>query len=133
MSQMTLSDDDLFGEAADEIRDDIEACLASARAELPTADELWTIEGENALGVLNGLRSALDVDAARDHLHDAKKWYVIGDRADAFEDPDSIETEIRDLEALIDDLEAAKSDVTPLINALPELRSTLESIAADEA
>jgi len=66
MSQRTLDDDELFGEAATEMRDDVEASLAAARSELPDADDIWDVEGENTLGVLNGLRSALDVaDAGR--------------------------------------------------------------------
>ena len=38
MSQTTFSDDELFGEAAAEMRDDVEEHLAAARAELPALD-----------------------------------------------------------------------------------------------
>ncbi|MFB6219679.1 MAG: DUF5790 family protein, partial [Halobacteriaceae archaeon] len=88
MSQATLDDDDLFGEAASEMRADVEEHLAAAREELPEADDVWEIEAENALGALNALRSALDAGAAADHLRDAKKWYTMGERADAFDDAD---------------------------------------------
>jgi hypothetical protein len=73
MSQTTLGDDELFGEAAAEMRDDVEKHLAATRAELPDADEIWETDADNVLGVLNGLRSALDVGEAEEHLRQAKK------------------------------------------------------------
>jgi hypothetical protein len=71
MSQSTLDDDDLFGEAASEMRTDVEASLAAAREELPAPDEVWTADADNTLGVLNALRSALDVAGAGEHLREA--------------------------------------------------------------
>ena len=66
-NQSTLADDDLFGEAA---------------ASLPDADAVWDVEADNVLGVLNTLRSALDVGDAADHLRQAKKTFIVGRRAD---------------------------------------------------
>ena len=73
MSQSTLNDDELFGEAASEMREDVEESLAEAWDELPDPDDVWETDADNVLGVLNGLRSALDVGDAEEHLRDAKK------------------------------------------------------------
>ena len=132
MSQSTLDDDELFGEAASEMREDVEESLAAARAALPAADDIWDVEADNTLGVLNALRSALDVGDAEDHLRDAKKWYTMGERADAFEDADDLEAAIADVEELITDIEAAHEQVGDLTSTVPQLRSALED-AADDA
>jgi len=125
MSQSTLDDEDLFGEAADEMRADVEASLAAARDALPDPDEVWEVEADNALGVLNGLKSALDASEARAEFRDAKKWYTMGERAGAFDEDDELAEEMDDLEAVLDDVEAASEDVTDLVETLPELRSAL--------
>jgi hypothetical protein len=132
MSQTTLGDDELFGEAAAEMRDDVEEHLAAARAELPDADDVWETEADNVLGVLNGLRSALDVGEADDHLRQAKKWYTMGERADAFEDGDDLAAAIEELETLVETIQTAHGDVSDLTNAVPELRGELEDVADDE-
>ncbi len=132
MSQSTLGDDDLFGEAAEEMRADVEEHLGKARAALPESDDVWDAEADNVLGVLNGLRSALDAGDAEEHLRQAKKWYVIGERADAFEDADDLEAAIEDLEELVAELEEAGELVGDLTSTMPEIRSALEE-AADAA
>ncbi|MFD1633525.1 DUF5790 family protein [Haloplanus ruber] len=133
MSQTTFSDDELFGEAAAEMRDDVEEHLAAARAELPEADEVWETEADNVLGVLNGLRSALDVGEAEDHLRQAKKWYTMGERADAFDDAADLAAAIEDLEGLIETIRTTHDDVSDLTNAVPELRGSLQELnAADD-
>jgi len=126
MSQSTLDDDELFGEAANEIRTDVEDSLAQARAQLPAGDDIWDTESDNTLGVLNGLKSALDVEGARDHLRDAKKWYTMGERADAFEDADDLAEDIAEVEDLLADIEDAHEQVGDLTSTLPQLRSTLQ-------
>jgi hypothetical protein len=134
MSQSTLDDDDLFGEAASEMRADVEDSLDAARAALPEPDAIWDVDAENTLGVLNGLRSALDTDDAADDLRDAKKWYTMGERADAFEDADDLESAIDDLEALLADVDAAREQVGELTSTVPQLRGALEDLAeADDA
>ncbi len=125
MSQSTLDDDDLFGEAATEMREDVESSLADARAALPAPDEIWEIEGDNTLGTLNTLKSALDVGDARSHLRDAKKWYTMGQRAGAFEDGDDLAEDIDTVEELITEIEAARDDVADLASTIPGLRSSL--------
>ncbi|QGX95750.1 hypothetical protein EI982_13615 [Haloplanus rallus] len=131
MSQTTFSDDELFGEAAAEMRDDVEGHLAAARAELPEADEVWETEADNVLGVLNALRSALDVGEAEEHLRQAKKWYTMGERADAFDDAADLAAAIEDLEGLIETIRATHDDVSDLTNAVPELRGSLQDLDAD--
>jgi len=128
MSQTTLGDDELFGEAAAEVRADVEEHLGKARAELPDPDDIWTADADNVLGVLNGLRSALDAGEAEAHLRQAKKWYTMGDRADAFEDADDLAAAIEELEAVIESIGEAHDDVSDLTNAVPELRGTLQDL-----
>ncbi|MFB6114237.1 MAG: DUF5790 family protein [Halodesulfurarchaeum sp.] len=130
MSQTTL-DDDLFDEAAAEVRDDIEDNLTAARSALPDVESIWMVEADNTLGVLNALKSALDVESAESNLRDAKKWYTMGERAGAFEDADDLEREIEDIEAVIDRVEAAHDAVGDLTTTLPEIRSSLEEIKAE--
>jgi hypothetical protein len=126
MSQTSLDDDELFGEAANEMRSDVEASLAKAREALPAADAVWDVEADNTLGVLNALKTALDVGDAEDHLRDAKKWYTMGERADAFEDADDLAEEIDTVADLIEDVEDAREQVGDLTATIPQLRSTLE-------
>ena len=131
MSQATLGDDELFGEAASEMREDVESSLEAAWDGLPDADEVWEADADNVLGVLNGLKTALDAGDAEDHLRDAKKWFTMGQRADAFDDADDLEAEIADLEDAIEDIGEASEQVGELTTTIPGLRSTLEEAGAD--
>jgi len=131
MSQSTLDDDELFGEAASEMREDVEASLAEARGVLPAADDIWDVEADNTLGVLNALKGALDVEDAEAHLRDAKKWYTMGERADAFEDADDLEDAIEEIEDLIEDVEDAREQVGDLTATIPQLRGTLQEFEDD--
>ncbi len=132
MSQTTLDDDELFGEAASEIRTDVESSLETAREALPDTDAVWSAEADNTLGVLNSLHSALETGDAATHLRDAKKWYMIGKRADAFDDAEDLDEEIEQLEAVVEDLETAHEQVGDLTRTIPELRNALDEIDADE-
>lgn len=131
MSQSTLTDDELFGEAASELRSDVEEGLEAARSALPDSEAMWSVESDNVLGVMNALRSTLEVEAAREDLRDAKKWYVIGTRADVFEDGDDLAAEIEDLEALFEDIEGVRERLRDLASTLPEIRSRLQALEAD--
>ncbi|WEL18622.1 Uncharacterized protein SVXHr_2472 [Halorhabdus sp. SVX81] len=133
MSQSTLDDDDLFGEAANEMRSDVEEHLAAARDELPDPDAIWDVEADNTLGVLNALRSELDPGEAEAHLRDAKKWYTMGERADAFDDAGDLEDDIEAVEGLITDLTDAREQVSDLAGTVPEIRSELESAGDEES
>jgi len=133
-NQSTLADDDLFGEAAAEMREEVEGHLDDARAALPDADAVWDVEADNVLGVLNALRSALDAGDAAEHLRQAKKTFIVGQRADAFDDPDDLEAEIEDLEALVASIEDAEDVVGDLTGTVPGIRNQLqEAVDADEA
>ena len=135
MSQTSFDDDDLFGEAAAEMSDDVEAHLDEARAELPTPEAIWETEADNVLGVLNGLKSALDVGEAADHLRQAKKWFTLGSRADAFENPEELEDEIETVEALLETVDEASDEVSELTATIPALRGDLQEAheAAEDA
>jgi len=133
MSQSTFDDDDLFGEAAEETRAKVREHLRAARAELPDADAVWETDADNVLGVLNGLKSALDAGDAVDAVRSAKKAYVLGERADAFEDADDLKEEIEELESLVGDIEAAAEEVGSLTGTVPAIRGALQDAAeADE-
>jgi len=131
MTQATLDDDELFSEAASEMREDVEGSLKNARDSLPDAADVWEVEADNTLGVLNALRSALDVGDAREHLRDAKKWFTMGKKADAFEDGDDLAEEIETVEELVADIEAASEQVGDLASTVPQLKSALEDDSAD--
>ncbi|MEF8774181.1 MAG: DUF5790 family protein [Halobacteriales archaeon] len=126
MGQTSLDDDDLFGEAAEDLRGDIETSLAEARSVLPDPDAIWEIEADNVVGVLNGLRGAMDAEGAERHLRDAKKWYTMGERADAFEDPEAIEAEIEAVADLVEQLSEAREQISDLAGTVPELRGALQ-------
>ena len=126
MSQTTLDDDDLFGEATEEVRADVEESLDAARAALPDGDDVWEVEGDNVLGVLNALKSSLDTGAARDELRDAKKWYTMAERAGAFDGEDELGDEMAELEELLGEIERAEEQVGELTGTLPELRKRLD-------
>ncbi|WP_255151415.1 DUF5790 family protein [Halorarius halobius] len=132
MSQSTFDDDELFGEAADEMRATVEEALAEARAELPESDDIWAVDADNTLGVLNALKGALDTGDAADSLREAKKQFVMGERADAFDDADDLEAEIEELEDLLGDIENAHEEAAELASTIPELRGALDDAHADE-
>ena len=125
MSQATLDDEDLFDEAATEMREDVESSLQSATEALPDADAVWTAEADNTLGVLNGLKGALDTGDAEEHLRDAKKWFAMGRKADAFDDAEDLETELAELEETLSQITTAHEQVSDLTSVIPELRGTL--------
>ncbi|MFB6092351.1 MAG: DUF5790 family protein [Haloquadratum sp.] len=129
-SQSTLGDDELFGEAAAEMREEVEEHLDDARAVLPDPDAVWEVDADNVLGVLNALHSTLEVGDAEEHLRQAKKTFIVGQRADAFEDPDEIESRIESVEALVTTIEDADEMVGDLTGTMPQLRSQLQEVTA---
>jgi len=131
MSQSTFDDDELFDEATSEMREEVQAALAEARAALPEPDAVWEVDADNTLGVLNALKGALDVGDAGDHLREAKKQFVLGQRADAFEDADDLEESIEEVEELMASITEAHGEVSDLAATVPELRSALEEAAGD--
>ncbi|MGM0606249.1 MAG: DUF5790 family protein [Halobacteriota archaeon] len=130
MSQATFDDDELFSEAATEVREDVETHLDAARAELPSGDDIWDVDAANVLGVLNALKGALDVGAAADELRQAKKWYAMGDRADAFDDPSDLRERIETTEALLGQVDDAREQVAALTGTVPALKGSLDDAHA---
>ncbi len=131
MSQATFEDDDLFGEAAEETRAEVEEGLEAARAELPAANDIWDTDADNVLGALNGLKSALDIGDATEQLRQAKKSYVLGERADAFEDAADLEAELAEVETLLTTIDQASDHAGDLATTVPQLRSDLEEVHED--
>ncbi len=129
MSQTTLDDDDLFGEAAGELRTDVEACLENAWEALPDPERMWSAEADNVLGVLNTLRTTLDTEEAHGSLRDAKKWFTIGQRAGAFDADGDLATDVEALEATIAEIEKVREEVGSLASTLPQLRNRLRERA----
>ncbi len=132
MSQATFDEDDLFNEAADDIRADVSEHLDAAETALPAAEEIWAVEAENTLGVLNALRSALDTGDAAAHLRDAKKSYMMGERAEVFADGDELGERIAALDDAMGDIEAAHGHASELASTVPELRETLDEFQTAE-
>ncbi|MDL0123615.1 DUF5790 family protein [Halobacterium salinarum] len=125
MSQSSLDDDELFGEAAEEMRADVEGHIEAARDALPDDDALWEVDdGGNTLGVVNTLKTALNTEEVASHVRDAKKAFVIGQRADAF-DGDDLADDLAAIEDVLADLEAASEHAGALAETLPELRGAL--------
>ncbi|MCF2237745.1 hypothetical protein KVP04_01170 [Halobacterium salinarum] len=125
MSQSSLDDDELFGEAAEEMRAEVEGHIEAARDALPDNDALWEVDdGGNTLGVLNTLKTALNTEEVASHVRDAKKAFVIGQRADAF-DGDDLADDLAAIEDVLADLEAASEHAGALAETLPELRGAL--------
>ncbi|MDZ7746532.1 MAG: DUF5790 family protein [Halobacteriales archaeon] len=133
MSQSSFDDDELFGEAATEMRAEVEDALADAWRALPDPDDVWDVDADNTLGVLNALKGALDTGDAADQLREAKKQFVIGQRADAFEDGDDLEAEIEELESLLGDIETAHEEASDLASTLPGLRGALDDAVDDDS
>ena len=131
MSQATLDDDELFDEAASEMREDVESSLDDARAALPESDDIWDAEADNTLGVLNGLKEGLDAGDAESHLRDAKKWYAVGTEAGAFDDADDLKAAIADLEGVVEGIAEAHDQVGDLTATIPELRGSLDEANDD--
>lgn len=125
MSQATLDDDDLFDEAASEMREDVEASLAEARATLPEPDAIWEVDADNTLGALNALKGALDTGDAEEHLRDAKKWFAMGRKANAFDNGGDLEAEIAEVESLLEQIVGAHEQVGELTATIPGLKEAL--------
>ncbi len=127
MAQSTFDDEDLFTEASDELREDVEDNLEEARENLPEADELLEVQRDNVIGVLNSLKAELDADGVQEALREARKWFETGKRADAFDEEFVSETEeeIERLNEAVAALEEASENATDLVNAVATLKQNL--------
>lgn len=133
MVQATLDDDELFGEAAEELAEDVTSHLDEAQEALPDPEQVWQAEADNVLGVLNTLRSTLDVDEANRHLREAKKWYAVAERADVFSDETELAQRIETIESTIVSLDSVRSEVGSVASTLPGLREALQDTGDTEA
>lgn len=131
MGQATLDDEDLFGEAADELQRDVRSHIADGWDALPAPDAIWMANADNVIGVLNTLRSNLDVSDAREHLREARKWHTVAVRAEAVDD-DTVGEELTELEEMIDTIETIREQVSGVTSELPALREQLQSMQAPE-
>lgn len=127
MAQSTLEDDELFDEASDEMREDVEDALEEAHDALPDADDIFDVEGDNIIGVLNSLKSELDAGEAEEALREAKKWFGIGRKADVFDEEfvEEAEEELEELEEALTSLDDAEDSATELTDSLASLKSVL--------
>jgi len=127
MAQSTLEDDELFDEASDEMREDVEDALEDTRDALPDPDDIFDVEGDNIIGVLNSLKSELDAGEAEDSLREAKKWFGIGRKADVFDEEfvGETEEELEELEEALTSLSDAEESATELTDTLAGLKSVL--------
>lgn len=127
MAQSTFDDEDLFTEASDEIKEDVEAALEEARESLPDPDNVLDVEGDNIIGVLNGLKSELDTGSAMESVREAKKWFEIGSRAEAFDEEfeSRVSKEIEELEEAVDVIQRAERNATELTDSLATLKGVL--------
>ncbi len=126
MGQATLDDDDLFGEAAAELREDITAALDEAETALPAEDDVWTPEGGNLLGQLNTLRSTLEADETVASLREAKKWIAVAERSGAIEDDDELIERLNNIEQRLSMMTEVRDATGNLTAQLPELRQALQ-------
>jgi len=127
MAQSTLNDEELFDEASQEMRGDVEEALEDAREALPEEDDVLNVEGDNIIGVLNSLNSGLEAGEAEGSLREAKKWFSIGKEADAFDDDFAEETDedIAEIEDALGALKDAEESATDLTDAVASLKDTL--------
>lgn len=119
-------DDDLFEDAITELTTEINTHLTNAHTELPDTAEIWDVDAPNILGALNTLRGELDITTARTELREARKKYVLADRADAFDDTDTLGDEIQSLSEVIDALETTREQVADLTNTIPDVKQRLD-------
>ena len=126
MAQATLGDEELFGEATAELREDIIESIEAAWASLPESEAIWSVKADNVLGVLNTLRTSLDTDEASNHLRTAQKWYTVLEQADAFDETDDIVSELEALTETIASIEAIREDIGSVASTLPTIKSQLD-------
>lgn len=131
-TQDDTGDSELFEEAAEELRTDVDEALTAAREALPDTEDIWEVSAANTLGMLNTLRSEIDVEDAEVHLREAKKWYLLGERAGVFQSGDQRSEAINRAEEVIEHMEEADELLAELSSEVPQLRAALAEVE-DEA
>jgi hypothetical protein len=131
---MVSDTDALFSEASDELQEDVYEHLETAEEALPDVEAVWELDGGNVIGVLNQLQSTLKVDEAEESFQEARKWYLMGEKADAFDDGQQtdLEERIEEVEDTLDAMGEVRDGVDELIPELPELKSALEDVSTTD-
>lgn len=120
MSQTTFDEDELFEEATEEMQADVDDALARAREAIPDTDAVLTTDEDDLGTILDTLSSTLDIEAIETELEEAQKEFVLGQRADAFDDEYISETQatIETLNETVETLHAIDAAATDLSEAL---------------
>ncbi|MDL0118150.1 DUF5790 family protein [Halobacterium salinarum] len=120
MAQTTFDEDDLFEEATQEMQAEVDDALARARDAVPDTDIVLTSDEDDLDAILNALSSTLDTEEIETALEDAQKAFVLGQRADAFDNEYITETQaaIETLTETVDTLHAIDAAATDLNEAL---------------
>lgn len=127
-----MSDDTetLFDEASEELEEDIRNDLSDAEENLPPVDAVWSPEGENIIGILNQLQSSVDFEDSIESVKEARKSFLLGEKAGAISDDDAEEFEerISQITVSVDNLQEIDEVINDLIPMFPELKGSLSAI-----
>jgi TolA-binding protein len=128
MSQSRFDDEELFAEATEEMQADVEEALARVTEHLPTDDVLFEVADESLPVVLESVDAALTIEPVEEALTDAQKAFLLGKRADAFDEEYVAETEARITQfqetiATLRGIETATADLADALSRFEELSS----------
>lgn len=136
MSESMFDDDELFAEAAEELQVDVDDALTRAREHVPAEEVVLGADQDELQAVLASLTTTLDIEAIKDALQEARKAFVMGRRADAFDDEYIADTEatmttLEDTVTTLQNIEAAATDLTEALTTFEDLDATeIESTSA---
>lgn len=130
---MTDDNDALFDEASDELQEEVREDLSDAEEALPDADAFWELDSGNVVGVLNQLQSTVKVEDAQDSFQEARKSFLLGEKADAFseEEQENFESRFEDIEDAVTSMTEVRESVENIIPKVPEVKSALENVAEE--
>ena len=126
MSQASFDHEELFTEAAEDIQSEIEESLTAATAAVPSHADLVEHDTETAVGALESVEEAVELNEAEAAVADVKKTFLLGQRADAFDSEYTAETE-----ATINELEETVATLGAITAASEELREALAGYSVD--
>ncbi|MFB6282936.1 MAG: DUF5790 family protein [Halobacteria archaeon] len=127
MSQTSFDEDQLFDEAADEIKQEIESSLENAEETLPEGEEFIEVEGNNLIGILNSFKTRIGSEKPGKQLREAKKSLEIGKRSEALNDEyvEKTEEKIGTLAEIQSGIEEAEARATELTDAVVDVKNKL--------
>lgn len=134
MAQTTFDEDDLFDEATAEMQADVDDALARARGQVPSAETVFAADGDDLHAVLDSLTTTLDVETIETALQEAQKAFVLGQRADAFDDDYITDTEatIATLNETTAALRSIETAATDLDEALTTFQDAPDAATTDD-